>query len=65
MTTFALYKHDVKQSWAVIKDTLQKKMHSAPSTKFTLNNYTITNMDEIVKKFKTYYVLDNNVFNYW
>ena len=49
MRTFALYKHDVKQTWAVIKDTLQKNMHSAPSTKFTLNNDTITNMDEKVQ----------------
>ena len=56
MRTFALYKHDVKQTWAVIKDTLQKKMHSAPSTKFTLNNDTITNMDEIVKEFNTYFI---------
>ena len=54
MRTFALYKHDVKQTWAVIKDTLQK--YSAPSTKFTKNNDTITNMDEIVKEFKTYFI---------
>ena len=56
MRTFALYKNDVKQTWAVIKDTLQKKMHSAPSTKFVLNNDTITNMDEIVKDFNTYFI---------
>ena len=56
MRTFALYKHDVKQTWAVIKDTIQKKMHSAPSTKFTLNNDTITNMDEIVNEFNTYFI---------
>ena len=31
-------------------------MHSAPSTKFTLNNDTITNMDEIVKEFNTYFI---------
>ena len=43
MRTIALYKHDVKQTLAVIKNTLQKKMHSAPSTKFTLKNDTITN----------------------
>ena len=56
MRTFALYKHDVKQTWAVIKNTLQKKVHRAPSTKFTLNNDTITNMDEIVKEFNTYFI---------
>ena len=31
-------------------------MHSAPSTKFTLNNDTITNIDEIVKEFNTYFI---------
>ena len=56
MRTFALYKHDVKHTWAVIKDAFQKKMHSAPSTKFTLNNDTITNMDKIVKKLNTYFI---------
>ena len=38
MRTFALYKNDIKQTWSVIKDTLQKKFHSAPSNKFILNN---------------------------
>ena len=56
LRTYALYKNDVKQTWAVIKDTLQKKIHSAPSTKFTLNNATITNMDESVKEFNTYFI---------
>ena len=46
----------MKQTWAVIKDTLQKKIHSAPLTKFNLNNATITNMDEIVKEFNTYFI---------
>ena len=54
--TFVLYKHDVKQTWAVLKDTLQTKMHSAPSPKFTLNNDKITNIDEIVKEFNTYFI---------
>ena len=56
LRTFALYKNDVKQTWAVIKDTLQKKIHSAPSTKFNLNNATVTNMDKIVKEFNTYFI---------
>ena len=56
LRTFALYKNDVKQTWAVIKDTLQKKIHCAPSTKFNLNNATIINTDEIVKEFNTYFI---------
>ena len=35
---------------------LFKKIHSAQSTKFNLNNATITNMDEIVKEFNTYFI---------
>ena len=31
-------------------------MHSPPSTKFTLNNATVTNIDEIVKEFNTYFI---------
>ena len=54
LRTFALYKNDAKQTRAVIKETLQK--NSAPSTKFNLNNATITNMDEIVKEFNTYFI---------
>ena len=34
MRTFALYKHAMKQTRAVIKDTLQKKMHSSESEAF-------------------------------
>ena len=33
LRTFALYRNDIKQTWSVIKDTLQKKLHSAPSNK--------------------------------
>ena len=46
--TFALYRNDIKQTWSVIKDTLQKKLHSAPSNKFILNNATITDPDELL-----------------
>ena len=55
MRTFALYKNDIKQTWSVIKDTLQKKLHSAPSNKFILNNVTITDPDEIANEFNRYF----------
>ena len=51
MRTFALHKNDVKQTWSVIKDTLQKKLYSIPLSKFILNNNTITDLDEIATKF--------------
>ena len=56
MRTFALYKNDIKQTWSVIKDTLQKKLHSAPSNKFILNNVTITDPDEIANEFNRYFI---------
>ena len=56
MRTFALYKNDIKQTWSVIKDTLQKKLHSAPSNIFILNNVTITDPDEIANEFNRYFI---------
>ena len=56
MRTFALYKNDMKQSWSVIKDTLQRKLHSSPSSKFILNNNTITDLDEIATEFNKYVI---------
>ena len=56
MRTFALYKNDIKQTWSVIKDTLQKKLHSAPSNKFILNNVTVTDPDEIANEFNRYFI---------
>ena len=40
----------------MIKDTLQKKLHSAPSNKFILNNVTITDPDEIANEFNRYFI---------
>ena len=56
MRTFALYKNDVKQTWSVIKDTLQRKLHSSPPSKFILNNNTITDLDEIATEFNKYFI---------
>ena len=53
---FALYKNDIKQTWSVIKDTLQRKLHSAPSNKFIMNNVTITDPDEIANEFNRYFI---------
>ena len=56
LRTFALYRNDIKQTWSVIKDTLQKKLHSAPSNKFILNNATITDQDRIANEFNKYFI---------
>ena len=54
--TFALYKNDVKQTWSVIKDTLQKKHHCKTTDKFVLNDGVVTDFDEIPNEFNVYFI---------
>ena len=39
--TFALYKNDIKQTWSVIKNSLQRKRQCKPTEKFSLSNRII------------------------
>ena len=54
--TFALYKNNVKQTWSVIKDTLQKKHHCKTTDKFVLNDHVVTDFDEIANEFNVYFI---------
>ena len=54
--TFALYKNDIKQTWSVIKDTLQRKRQCKPTEKVSLNNRIITDLDDIANAFNDYFV---------
>ena len=54
--TFELYRNDNKQTWSVIKHTLQKNVRCPDSTNFVLNNRMITNLDEIANEFNKYFV---------
>ena len=54
--TFALCKNDIKQTWSVIKDTLQRKKQSKTTAQFILNNRIITDLDEIANEFNAYFV---------
>ena len=54
MRTFTLNKHDIKRTWSVIKDTLQKKFDSALPNKCILNNIAITDMDTFANELKRY-----------
>ena len=56
MRTFELYRNDIKQTWSVIKNTLQKNARCPDSTEFVLNNRMITNLDEIANEFNKYFV---------
>ena len=54
--TFELYKNNIKQTWSVIKNTLQKNVRCPDSTKFVLNNHIIASLDEIANEFNKYFV---------
>ena len=45
--TFLLYQNNVRKTWSVIKETLQRrKKHELPN-EFVWNNHVITDMNEI------------------
>ena len=48
-------KNDIKQTWAIIKDTLQNKAREELPYKY-LNDRTLTNMDEIANEFNKYFI---------
>ena len=54
--TFAMYKYNIKQTWTVIRDTLQRKTKCEIPNKFTIDNRTITDRGEIVNEFNIYFV---------
>ena len=56
MRTFELYRNNIKQTWSVIKNTLQKNARCPDSTIFVLNNRMITNLDEITNEFNKYFL---------
>ena len=44
---FAIYKNNIKQTWTIIKDTLQRKVKCETPSQFVIGNRTVTNPDEI------------------
>ena len=54
--TFLLYQNNVRKTWSVIKETLQrKKKHKMPK-EFVWNNHAITDMNEIANEFNRYFI---------
>ena len=47
--TFAIhvYKNNIKQTWTIIKDTLQRKLKCETPSQFVIGNRTVTNPEEI------------------
>ena len=54
--TFAIYKNNIKQTWAIIKDTLQRKLKCETPSQFVIGNHTVTNPYEIANEFNKYFV---------
>ena len=54
--TFAIYKNNIKQTWTIIKDTLQRKIKCETPSQFVIGNRTVTNPGEIANKFNKYFV---------
>ena len=54
--TFLLYQNNIRKTWAVIKETLQrKKKHETPH-EFVCNNNVITDMNVIANEFNRYFI---------
>ena len=51
-----MYKNDIKQTWPIIKDTLQNKAREELPNKYLLNDRTLTNKDEIANEFNKYFI---------
>ena len=55
--TFLLYQNNVRKTWSVIKETLQrKKKHEMPG-EFVWNNRVITDMTDIANEFNRYFII--------
>ena len=53
---FNMYKNDIKQTWAIVKDTLQNKAREELPNKYLLNDRTLTNIDKIANEFNKYFI---------
>ena len=56
LRTFHLHQNDVKQSWVLIKETLQQKKKQELPSEFIWNDRLITDLDENANKFNTYFI---------
>ena len=54
--TFAIYKNNMKQTWTIIKDTLQRKSKCEIHIQFSIGNRMLTDSDEIANEFNNYFV---------
>ena len=53
---FLLYQNNVRKTWSVIKETLQKKKEHEMPHEFVCHNIVITDMNEIANEFNRYFI---------
>ena len=51
-----MYQNNVRKTWSVIKETLQRKKKHEMHTEFVWNNHAITDMNEIANEFNRYFI---------
>ena len=53
---FNMYKNNLKQTWVIIKDTLQNKAREELPNTYLLNDRILTNMDKTANEFNKYFI---------
>ena len=51
-----MYQNNIRKTWAVIKETLQRKKKHEMSHEFVCNNNVITDMNVIANEFNRYFI---------
>ena len=54
---FKLYKHDMKKTWGVISETLNKKVKNSVPETMTINGQDCSNREIIVENFNTFFAI--------
>ena len=51
-----MYKHDIKKTWSVINETINRKPSNKTVNTFIINNEKVTDQTEIANSFNNYFV---------
>ena len=54
--TFAIYKNNIKQTWTIIKDILQRQSKCEIPNQIFIGNHMLTDSDKIANEFNNYFV---------
>ena len=56
MRTFNTFKNDIRKTWSLINETLNRKAKSQTIQEYIINNRKISNMEEIADTFNEYFI---------